>query len=163
MPIESPILQAMETLELNRAELADLAQVAITTIEYTEKGIFTSIPSDVLDILWEANPNIETHYKQFQIAKRFEWDYPKQLPPGFPHTSDIMNPHTEWRMAVVELSVNEYCAALCVPRFVIQKFEAGEQRKFPDVLSTALIMACGSTLADELMRHCREWLDGNPA
>lgn len=156
--MESPILKAMESLELDRNELAALSGVAGTTIEYTEKGIFTSIPAGVRDILQEWDPDIELNYRKYQIAKRFLWEGVKDLPQGFPYLSDMMHPHTEWRMNIAELNVNQYCEALCVPRFVVQKYEAGEQAKFPEILTVALTMACGSTLASELAKICKEWL-----
>lgn len=159
MELQSPIVEAMEGLELDRNELAQLANVAATTIEYTEKGIFANVPNNVLGILAEWDAEIDVHYRRYQVQKRLAWEGPKELPEGFPTTSDIMHPHVEWRLAVVELTVNEYCAAFCVPRFVIQKFESAEQTKFPDVLTVALTMACGSTLAEELKRHCKEWLN----
>lgn len=156
----SPVQEIMDLLGLNRLSLAELSGLSVTTVEYTEKGIFGKIPAEILNMFQMHDADLVNKYAKYQIRKRFLWESlgnPTTLPEGFPELSDVMHPHVEWRDIACGMPLNAYCEALCIPRFVLQKFEAGKQRKFPEIMTVALTMACGSQLVQDLTAVCNEW------
>jgi len=158
----------MEALSLNRSQLAALAGHPITTIEYLESGSYGRVPESVEQVLLPAwSPRMGSPFDNLGLPEAYiKWKYhklshselPSKLTDGFPHLSDMMHPHTEWREADCNLSLNDYCGKVCVPRFVIQKYESGKQRKFPQALYENLAIACGFELANALREHCDAYI-----
>lgn len=160
----NPITFAMDELAVSRKQLAEISGVSITTIEYLESGSYGTIPFEIIQIIQPVMPSdrnwtIQGEYDRWKMNKLMNSSLPSVLTDGYPQLGDIMHPHTEWREAECLLSLNEYAGTLCVPRFVIQKYESGNQRKFPKNLFVSLDIACGYNIASRIRQACEYYTD----
>jgi DNA-binding XRE family transcriptional regulator len=161
----NPVIEARQALGLSRMELAEATNLAHSTVEYIEKGAYGSLPRSITQCLKHINPTLKQDYDLWKIQARlgcrsFE---AIRLPVEFPSLSDVMHPHIEFRVHFVELSLNVYCEELCIPRHIVQNFEAHRQRRFPKELSNALLMVMGSEQMGKLIRGCDTYGKNTPA
>ena len=152
------MLRARAALGMNRAEFAAKTDMSPSSIEYIENGSYGALPERVVVYLSIINPNIVEDYQQWKITSRLaSTRMPKALPDFFPELEDVMHPHEEWRKTICGMPLNVYCAEIKVARVVVQQMEKMRQPKFPQELTTALIMTSGPEVTDRIRRACDEY------
>lgn len=150
----SPIIEIRERIGLNQADLAHMVKLSPPTMSYIENGAYSSLPVGLLNFLKTYDEDIEIKWNRWKLEKRLEWPGPVELPSEFPDMMDFMHPHVEWRQVYCGLNVTHYAEALCVHRSQIQILESGVRYDFPKELYMALLMACGSEIAERIKEAC---------
>jgi hypothetical protein len=149
MPLVNPITQARIDLDLTIRELSLQAKLSNNTVVYLERGMYGSIPVSLLGVLLPTKPHISSDYREWRKATRIETGEkaPFALEPPFMEFYS----HQFFREAILDMSLNGYCAAHCVERKIVFNYEAGNQTRVPKPIQEAISESYGKPFADHLM------------
>lgn len=125
-------------LQYNIAGLARAAGISPQTLRDVELGLPKTIPTklqEFLDSQFRGN-TFAAQYEQWKKDRRSLVFLP---PVGILSISSELHPFEQYRNKI-GLAISGFCEYLCVPRFVIMKYEES-QKKIPRLIASVLIQA----------------------
>lgn len=131
----NPIRKFRDDHRMTVTELYRETGVKISVIRDLEAGQLQTIPFGLRKFFAVQIPgfSIDTHYQAWRHTKRSLVYMP---PVGELKISNEEHPFTQYRRKI-SVSLSSLCAFLCVPRFVVGKWETS-QRRMPRNLKEAL-------------------------
>lgn len=143
----NPVKATRHRLHLSQVGLASQAGISVNTLAYVEKGMYQNIPEGIVSVLLDYCPTIISDYKTWVKAKRRSVAAPFNLTPPYP----TFHSHEQFRSLILHMSLNQYCANMCVERKAVFTYERSQTR-VPKRIMQAIKEAFGEDFSEHFYK-----------